>query len=124
VAAVGVMVIIVVVVVDLALSVESGVTVPWIHWFGSNSCGGLSGSITRGFRGAEGGSERYTVAGLENRNTTASCTIRSVAPMEPGFTVTDGDLPLTIPAKAEANLTISIGLTGAAFDANLSMMIT
>ncbi|HYB79787.1 MAG TPA: hypothetical protein VEG66_08545 [Thermoplasmata archaeon] len=110
-------------VVDLALSAEVGVTIPWVHWFGSNPCGGLSGSITKGFRGAEGGVEKYTVTDLVNHNATQSCTLRSVAPMDPGFSVSGGNLPLTIPADAAANLSITIGLIGTAFDANLSMMV-
>jgi len=121
--AIGIMVVVVVAVADLALSSATGVTVPWIHWFGSNPCGGLSGSVTKGFRGAEGGVEQYTVVALVNPNVTESCTIRSVAPTDPGFTVTAGNLPLTIPATGEANLTITIGLPGTAFDANLTMLV-
>jgi hypothetical protein len=123
VAAIVAMTVAIVVVLSLALATETGVTVTEIRWFGSNSCGGLSDSTTAGFRGAEGGQERYTVTGLVNHNATARCTIHSVSSMDPGFTVIGGSYPLTIPAEGSANLTVTLALPDAAFDASLSMLI-
>lgn len=122
-AIIAAMAVIAVVVVDLAISTESGVTVTEVHWFGSNACGGLSGSTTGGFRGAEGGMEEYTVTGLVNSNSTPSCTIRSIQSMVPGFTVLRGSFPLTILAGATANLTITLSLPGTAYDAGLSLRV-
>ena len=123
VAAIVGMAVAVVVVVYLALSTEAGVTVTEIRWVGNNSCGGLAGSTTGGFRGAEGGQEKYTVTGLVNANATESCTIGSVSAMDPGFTVLGGNVPLTIPAGGTANLTLTIGLPGSSFDGSISMLV-
>ena len=117
------MAVIAVVVVNLAFSAASGVTVTEIHWFGSNPCGGLSGSTTGGFRGAEGGVEKYTVTGLVNPNSTQSCTIGSIQSMVPGFTVQSGSFPLVIPAEGTTNLTVTIGLPGTEYDADLSLLV-
>jgi hypothetical protein len=106
------------------LSAEVGVTVTEVQWFGSNSCGGLSGTTTAGFQGPEGGTKEYTVPGLSNRNQTLDCTIHSVASMDPGFTVTGGNFPLTIPANSSASLRITLGLTGSSFDGPLSLVVS
>jgi len=111
------------VVVWWALAAEVGVTVTEVRWLGSNPCGGLSGSTTAGFRGAEGGQEKYTVTGLANHNTTASCTISAVSSMDPGFTILNGNYPLTIPPGGSANLTLTLALPETSFDASLSMLI-
>jgi len=123
VAALVAMTVAVVVAVYLALSAEVGVTVTEVRWSGNNPCGGLAGSTTNGFRGAEGGQEKYTVTGLVNPNATASCTIHSVSSTVPGFTVIGGSVPLTIPAEGSANLTVTLSLPDTPFDGSISMSI-
>jgi len=105
------------------LSAEVGVTVTEVQWSGSNSCGGLSGSTTGGFHGTEGGSEQYRVPGLVDPSPTTGCTIPSVTSLVPGFSVTGGNLPLTIPAEGSATLSLTIALTGTSFDGPLSLAV-
>ena len=123
VAVVVAMAVVAIAVVAWVLSAEVGITVTDVRWLGSNPCGGLTGSTTSGFRGAEGGQEKYTVTGLVNRNATGSCTISSVSSMVPGFTVLGGSYPLTIPAGGSANLTVTLGLPGTSFDGPLSLQV-
>jgi hypothetical protein len=125
---VAVVVVIIAVVVVIAtvatLTAEAGnVTATRVNWFGTNPCGDLSGNVTAGFHGPEGGLVRYVVPEVHNSNATSSCTIRSVEPLDPGFAVTSGNLPLTIPADASVTLNITIGLPHAAYEGNVSLTV-
>jgi hypothetical protein len=102
---------------------EGSVTASWVKWFGMNTCGGLSGTTTGGFHGPKGGSVHYTVPNIENPNTTSSCTIHSVESAVPGFGVTAGNFPLTIPAAGNETLNLTISLPQVAFEGNLTLII-
>lgn len=100
----------------------SGVNVSAINWSGS-SCGALSGTSSRGFTGPEGGSLAYSIA-VVNEDPILSCTISSVTATTPGFAITGGDLPLTIPAGGSQVLSVTIGLPSSAYAGALTLSVT
>jgi hypothetical protein len=120
---VAIAVVVVIAVVATLIADAGSVTATRVNWFGMNLCGGLSGNSTAGFHGPEGGSVRYVVPDVHNSNATSSCTIHSVDPLDPGFAVTSGNLPLTIPANASVSLTITIGLPHVAYEGNVSLTV-
>jgi hypothetical protein len=107
----------------ILIAEEGSVTATRVNWFGTNPCGDLSGNVTAGLHGPEGGLVRYIVPDVHSSNATSSCTIHSVEPLDPGFAVTSGNLPLTIPANASVTLNITIGLPHAASEGNVSLTV-
>ena len=125
-----IIVVVVIVVVGIAaavlvgLSQATGVKVTAVNWSGSNSCGGLSGSSTVGFTGSDGATFTYTVTGLTNLDPILSCTITSIASGTSGFSISGGNLPLTIAASGTASLSITVNLPSSSYSGVLDLVVS
>ena len=115
---------IVVAVAFYGIAAASGVQVSAVNWSGSNTCGGLSGSTTSGFTGAEGTTESLTIAALSNLDPILSCTIDAVTSTTAGFLVTGGNFPLTIAPGGEASLNVRVLLPPAGYSGVLSLAVS
>ncbi|MGA8302592.1 MAG: hypothetical protein WA691_00020 [Thermoplasmata archaeon] len=100
-----------------------GIDVSGVSWGGSNSCAGLSGQTTPGFTGHNGGTASYSVT-LSNQDPLSSCTIHSISATTPGFSVTGGNLPLTISAGGSATLALTIDLPSSNFSGIIELVVT
>jgi hypothetical protein len=127
-----VVVIVVVIVVIILMAVAAallltrpklGVDVNGVKWSGSNPCAGLSGQTTPGFVGPDGGTLSYSL-GVSNPSPILGCTINSISATTSGFSVSGGNLPLTISAGGSATLAFTIDLPGSDFSGVLDLVVS
>jgi len=100
------------------------VNVSVVDWTGSNLCGGLSGNTSTGFTGSTGSSHAYTVAPIHNTNRKSSCTIDAITPQTAGFSVSGGNIPLTIRPGGTTALNFTIQLPGSEYSGNLTLVVS
>ncbi len=123
-----VVVIVVIILMAVALAVllappKFGVDVNGVNWSGSNSCAGLSGQSTPGFVGPDGGTLSYSLT-VSNPSPNPSCTIHSISATTSGFSVSGGNLPLTISDGGSTNLAFTINLPGSDYSGVLELVVS
>ncbi len=91
-----------------------------------NVCG-LDGATASGFNATPGGSLglSFNVTGAPTSDGgTAACTIETISTSTSGFSVSQANVPLVIPANATEILAFTLGIPSSSYTGNVTLVMT